>query len=864
MAVNENKFYKALEDIFVGAPIEGEGGYVNLLSIKQKYYSNVIECLKNDISKDSIISDSFKEDFYNLLYSFFEKYFSECGSVYFVKTANWQRVYEKVYTDTKDVVLFWKTHMLYYVKSDILFQSIYIKAKDDKDDTQYVFYFDVGELQQKQNNEKKELVFSFKETKTGRIADIHDEETGDKTFVLSVNYSKNGRKTKFDSLVRSMGIKQEVIEKAISTFKKQTTVDFFINKNAKAFLEEQLDLFLHQLLLEDESVFEQERLNQIKTVKKYAKNIIAFISQFENELVRIWNKPKFVKNSNYVISIDKLNNEIIEKIRNHDGLPAQIEEWKELEIVDDGFLFDTSEIVKHSHLPIDTKYFKDLELEILSQFDDLSKELNGILIHSENYQALNTIKNRYNNSVQCIYIDPPFNTGTDFMFVDDYQDSTWLSIINDRLDVSKHLLRENGSYYVELDHIAEHYGKQLLDNHFGVENYLGKITWNTGDNISGFKSQAKYWIRQADYIHFYVKNSTGDKKYKFTKVYEPLDKQAFSAALGVSSSWLDLLSKEKNKYYIEKWDKDELKEIPVDVKAKAKGTIWNDIYSFQLSEPRETESISFASNQKPENLLRRILQSSTDQNDLVLDFFAGSGTTCAVAHKLNRTWLGVEMGEYFYETYQDVIEFNKKKSNNDEKGNSNEKDLLKNFNTKCIIETISETESKVKYLIKKIGLLGRMKIVINGDKQFISINSLITRKPHLSNDIDWPGGGFFKYYELEQYEDTLGKARYSPENKDLFASDPFSQYIFFADQKLTDVLDVCEEGVSLDFDKLYENIDFPETISLLYGEPIEKITEDEVKLAHIEKPIKYNVAKMDDAEKVAFVKLLKPLLWWGE
>jgi adenine-specific DNA-methyltransferase len=141
--INENKFYQALENIFTGANIEGESGYVNLLKIKSNYYTLILEQFKKEVVSQSIITDSFKEEFFDKLYSFFEKYFSESGSVYFVKTANWQRVYEQVYTDNKDVVLFWKTHMLYYVKSDILFQSIEMTLNDEKSKMEYHFFFDV-------------------------------------------------------------------------------------------------------------------------------------------------------------------------------------------------------------------------------------------------------------------------------------------------------------------------------------------------------------------------------------------------------------------------------------------------------------------------------------------------------------------------------------------------------------------------------------------------------------------------------------------------------------------------------------------------------------------------------------------------
>lgn len=851
---NEQKFYDALQNIFVGAPIEGEGGYVNLLKIKERYYSTVISAFKQEVEQDDVITSTFKEDFYDMLFSFFDRYFSECGSVYFAKTANWQRVYERVYSKDKDVALFWKTHMLYYVKSDILFQSIYVKAADE-DGLNYVFYFDVGELQNKQNNEKKELVFEYVGSKTECVKDFHDDSSGDKTFCFSVKYSERGRKTKIKATSTQTGIPGDVIEKAIKVFKKQTSVDFFINKNAGRFLEEQLELFLHQYLLNDESIFSQERLSQIKAVQKYAKKLITFISQFEDELVRIWNKPKFVRKSNYVITIDRLPKQLIEKLRNSAGLAQQIQEWKNLLLVEDNFGFSDEDLINHQHLPIDTKYFKELEIEIISLFDNLEEALDGRLIHSENYQALNTIKTRYKQQIQTIYIDPPFNTGTDFIFLDKFQDSTWLNIIDERLCLAQKFLCEGGSLYMELDHIAEHYGKILLDNHFGTCNYMGKITWNTGNNISGFKSQANYWIRQADYIHFYV-NRQDSTAYKFTKVYESLDSKPLNIG------WLDLLSTEKKKFYIERWNNGVLQQIPVSTKAKAKGTIWNDIYSFQYSEPRITESISFASNQKPENLLRRIIQSSTAQRDIVLDFFLGSGTTVAVAQKLNRKWVGIEMGEYFSEFYEDTLTVNNNLEDNEEE--SEKKDLSKNLDPRCIIDTISVCKKTTTYLVKKIGVLGRLKNVLNGDKTFSSITSLVIRKPHLSNDINWQGGGFFKYYDLEQYEDTLSKAKYFPDKGEPYSDNVFEQYVFFADEKLADVLSNIDNEVSLDFTKLYDDIDFPETISLLLGKAIKRIDENFVELADIKEPIKYNVTAMNKEEKIAFFRMLKPLLWWGE
>lgn len=820
---NEKKFYGSLQKIFVGAPLEGEGGYVNLLKIKEKYYSKVISNLKKEIDEDKVITESFKENFYDMLFNFFEKYFNECGSVYFAKTANWQRVYEKVYNDNKDVVLFWKTHMLYYVKSDILFQNIYVKSFDETDNLNYVFYFDVGTLKQKQNNEKKELVFTFKEIKIGKVNDVHDETTGDKTFVLSVGYSERNKRTDIVSISSLLGIKTEVINKAINVFKKQTTIDFFINKNAKIFLEEQLDLFLNQYLLDD-TMFNQERLNQIKAVKKYAKNIISFISQFESELVRIWNKPKFVKNSNYVITLNKVSDINKQKIIKHNNFDLQLKEWLQLGMIKKDFNISKIDTSQYSHLPIDTKYFKDIELNIIKDFKNIDEELNGRLIKSENYQALNTLRIRYKNSIKSIYIDPPFNTGNDFEYLDEYQDSSWLSIMNDRLSIAHELLKGNGSIFVHLDHFAEHRGRELLDSIFEKKNFINNLAWAYR---SGGASDSKTLPYKHDSILFYSKN-----KDNFS--LHPIHERQY-----YQKNFMGAKKDSDGQYYTDTLMRDVFEGEffdPID------NTVYNVRKVLNLSD----EFYAFKNSQKPEGLLRVLLTlSNLAKNEFVMDFFAGSGPTLAVATKMGNKFIGVEMGEHFNTFYQDQISY----KNSD----SNKHDIYEDFD----VVDLKETEKKLIATVNKVGLLGRMKEVISCSGRHEPCG--------ISDIVNWQGGGFFKYYELEQYEDTLNKASYSTDIDSLFTNDIFNQYVFFADDKFANVLKIKENGdFELNFDNLYENIDFPETISLLYGKPIEKIDEDYVKLVDIKDPIKYNVSKMNNEEKLNFVKLLKPLLWWGE
>ena len=805
--INENKFYQALENIFTGANIEGDSGYVNLLKIKSSYYKLILEKFKSDVGNEKTITDSFKEEFFDKLYSFFEKYFSESGSVYFVKTANWQRVYEQVYTDNKDVVLFWKTHMLYYVKSDILFQSIDVAITDEENKQDYNFYFDVGSLQAKQNNEKKALVFTFREIKEEKTSEeVLNDKQGKKTFVFDVSYSERGNKTKTDDIIKATKIPETIVDKAFATFKKQSEVDFFINKNAEKFLTEQLDMYLHQILLSEENKFDQKRLDQLKTIKTFAKKIIQFIAQFEDELVRVWNKPKFALNSNYVVTLDKLNDEIIEKIAKHNNLKEQITEWQELGMIDDKFDF-LKRTEKEKHLPIDTKYFKDLEVEILSLFDNLDESLDGRLIHSENYQALNTLQEKYKEKVQCIYIDPPFNTGSDFAYVDKFQDSTWLSLMHDRIELARKFLRDDGSFYLHLDYNADFLGKFLMNNIFDYDNFVSDIVWAYG-SPSGGRAAGSKLVSIHDFIFKYAKQY--EKRFEvktFLEYSEKYIKDWFKFSENGRQYQRRMRGRDESGEII--WEKqflDESKGVPA-------STVWSDIKqiyadprAYKESQKHLTEIVDF-NTQKPEKLLERILLASSNDNSLILDFFTGSATTIAAAHKLGRKWLGVEMGGHFH--------------------------------------TVD---------------LPRMKTVVFGKISGISKD--------LEKDNKLKKGGFFKYYSLEQYEDTLRNMKYqdSSPNSIFDTCKAFEQYVFYADQKFAHILDTENEKLEINFDKLYPNIDFAETISNLLGLPIKKITKNSVILqdGEVAREINTDYKNMNEEEKLSFVRLLKPALWWGE
>jgi len=738
----EKKFFKALQDVFIGVQIEGEGGFVNLMRIKSNYYRRIEDILKKDIEEALKRHPKFRAELFDKLYSFFSRYFTKSGSIYFNSTPFHNNIYEKVYTHEKDVILFWKTHMLYYVKTDRIFRSLPVEFDGFK------FYFDASKIESKKANEKRSLIFELNKVRE------------DYTIVFAVSYSERGTKTKQDKILKSLkrkgvAITEEQLERALRVFEKQIEVDFFINKNAKAFLEEQFKLWSYQYFWEGAKEWSPDRVNQLQILKDIAFKIIDFISQFEDELVKIWNKPKFVKNSNYVITLDRIaDKKLVEKIKKHKNYPQQIKEWKELGIDKD-----------NSKAPIDTKYFKGLKLEILGLFDDLDKSLDGWLIKSENYQALNTILPKFKEKVQTIFIDPPFNIATSdqFLYVANYLDSSWITLLENRLRLAKEILKKSGTIFVNSGDKCNSYTRFLLDQVF--INFQNEIIWayeKPGAGLCKFKNNHEN-------IYFYSK----DEKFLFNTLYVPRKGET-------------KLTKRDNRH-------------TVDYEGKISPDwwvdMWTDIPSFATAMTAGERSIKMLGvqfpTQLPEKLLYRVIYTGSNKSDLVIDFFAGTGVTVAVAHKMKRKWIAVELGEQFNSI-----------------------------------------------------VLPRMKKVLAYDKSGIS-----------KEVKDYQGGGFFKYYELEQYEETLANCKY--EDSDLFNSPlktPYQEYVFMKDEKMLKALEIDYEKnkVKIDLSKLYPNIDIAETLSNLTDKWIKKISDGEVEF---EDGTKINTKDLD-------YKLIKPLIWW--
>ena len=243
------------------------------------------------------------------------------------------------------------------------------------------------------------------------------------------------------------------------------------------------------------------------------------------------------------------------------------------------------------------------------------REEDNLVIAGNNLLALSSLLKKYKGTIKLIYIDPPYNTGTDsFSYNDSFNRSTWLTFMKNRLEIAKKLLAPEGAIYVQLDYHQVHYCKVLMDEIFGEENFEREIIWRIGW-LSGYKTTDNNWIRNHDTILFYANDSN---RLKFNKYYIPQEE------------FKNIANSKAERYPIEDvWNGNEYD----DLNSIAIVSYSGETVSKMLSPGDEVKG------QKSEKLIERIIKAHTKPGDIVIDFFGGTGTTGAVAMKMGRRFI---------------------------------------------------------------------------------------------------------------------------------------------------------------------------------------------------------------------------------
>lgn len=773
------------------------------------------------------VSEDTERAIYNELYRFFERYYE--GGDFISKPRAGKGNYLIPY-EGEEVKLYWANYDQYYIKTGDNFRSYVFnnEVKNPKAFTQVEFKILDAEVALNNNKEEKGRLFipaaepfewiaderkllvkfhyrvpsaeekkawgekqSLKKDGKGinqKLAPMAAEaaaKTGDAELLHFLSKTRNNSKG-------------EAVPLLLHHLERYTTVnkfDYFIHKDLRGFLRRELDTFLKNDVLsiqfldpdwKEAEVQEAIKNNVLKcgAIRDIALTIIDFVGELEDFQKRLFEKKKFVVESHYCFTLDRIPAAIYDKVIDAivtDGERAQVKDWIDLKFIDGTELAADSgaqtftaakEYLKtHDKLVLDTKHLPEgLKWKLFATIENLDEVTNGLLINSENWQALNFLEQKLKNRVKLVYIDPPFNTGDDdFLYKDNMQHSSWMCMIIDRLRLIKKLMSKEAGIYAHIDYKEVANLKQLLEKAFGTENFVQLISVKAA-SPAGFKTVNPGPIDVTEYILFSVKSRN---EFKFRKSYTPVEYDAnynlFIENVDADcNNWkfvsiIDALymqngikdNKEAKSKWGEHWRlirnnlvsvfalENNNKVVSIrdpqkptdDLKALLKKSIEdNKLYEYKKGNGESSYAykgglLSFYSNKikkldgaytptelltdfwndiswagianegnvklkngkKPERLLKRIIESTNDNsNDIVLDFFAGSGTTPSVSHKLGSRWIGVEMGKYF-------------------------EDLTKR----------------------------RLLNVLNGEQTGISKTQ------------SWQGGGVFQYLKLEQYEDSL-------------------------------------------------------------------------------------------------------------
>lgn len=744
-------------------------------------------------------AEEMQAEVFTHLNTFFTRYYDKGD---FVSQRRYKKDVYAIPYEGEEVKLHWANADQYYIKTGEYFKNYHFTLSDGK---QVEFTLKDAETPMNDQKSKRELEHHFKLYEEMPVEKTEDgvlhfnfvyqlmTKTPNQSTLRTQAYNKLLTLIPADyaELTREIDAKKHttLLLRHLTAYTEKNRQDYFIHKDLGAFLSRELDFYIKNeiLVIDDIDTTETKKflshLAVVKAVKVVGRSIIALMAQLEDYQKKLWLKKKMVASADYLVTIDRIPENLYEEIGKND---KQREEWVKLCVIDKiklgkgeipGMKADysvplTPQFLKENKtLVVDTAFFSnEFKHKLLASINHFDEKCNGLMISSENFQALHLLQEKYGEQVKCVYIDPPYNTGgDDFVYKDNYQESSWLSCIYDRLLLTKPFFKEGGSIAVSIDIKELDKLIALMDMTLGSENRKANITVrrasltgakvinpglvNISENVVMYSNGNGKWnpersyrecgidLKKTRYKNYILNKDQSFDKWTISTVlevfaqYKGIKKSQLSKTLGetyedelykfmidhadsicrlaaldedsVGNDVLDLkklsLENPEKIYHLERLDcndyyvingqailffKDRLRKIGNNiVPIEPVSDIWDDVLPNDI---HNEGGVVLKKGKKPEKLVDRIFESTTKKGDLVLDYFAGSGTSGAVSLKSGRKFINVEVNEYF-----DSIP------------------------------------------------LRRIKNTLYGD------TSGVTDK------YEWKGGGMVKYIRLEQYEDTL-------------------------------------------------------------------------------------------------------------
>ena len=435
--------------------------------------------------------DAVEAAIYNHLYTFFSRYYDDGDFVSKRRYSRNER-YAIPYNG-EEVYLHWANSDQYYVKTDEHFRNYDWKAPNGVS-----VHFRLRKADVEQNNVKGDrrffiprvsetewdsastivtVPFEYRPLSGGEVVTYGATNQQDKIIAVAVSAIPQQLRD-YAQAIAALGGEHRAdgngpvshLEHHLRRYVRRNNSDFFIHKDLARFLSRELDFYLKNDVLNMDNLavagqgMAEGWFQQMRLTKAVGGIIIDFLAQIEDFQKMLWEKRKFVTETQYCITLGNISPEFYPEISANE---AQWDEWRELFAVDGS---DRSEALLQEQptLVLDTKHFTVGFVDrLLASFDDVDGITDGLLIHGENWQALNILTERYRSGVDCIYIDPPYNTGdSEILYKNGYLSSSWLTLMENRLKLSMQTLADDSFLFVAIDDFEVIDICELIDKHF--------------------------------------------------------------------------------------------------------------------------------------------------------------------------------------------------------------------------------------------------------------------------------------------------------------------------------------------------------------------------------------------------------------
>ena len=457
--------------------------------------------------KERIAQSGNSEDLENEVYShltiFFSRYYDKGD---FISQRRYKKDVYAIPYEGEEVKLYWANADQYYIKTGEYFRKYRFSIGDDK-----YCEFTLREASTEQNNNvaqnNMERRFALcEETPVEVIGntlhiyftyELYPKSTKQKTLVdKAFSIVKDLIPTEFISVLALRPTESDrsrtLLQKHLNDYVARNTFDYFIHKDLGGFLSRELDFYIKNEILVIDDIDARtpneflKHLTVIKAIKKVGMKLITFLASLENFQKRLWLKKKFVVESNYCITLDRVPESLYAEVAAND---EQRKEWITLFAINEikpdlqhktaySNPLSVDFLKENPFLVLDTKFFTaDFKNKLLASIDNIDEQCDGLLINSENFQALELLKECCKERINASYIDPPYNTGLDeFCYKDNYRHSSWLTMMCNRLAFVKSYYTKDASLSISINDNESSHLESLLKDIWGPDNYVTKYS----------------------------------------------------------------------------------------------------------------------------------------------------------------------------------------------------------------------------------------------------------------------------------------------------------------------------------------------------------------------------------------------------